>query len=278
MKLLLTNDDGIEAKGLRTLWEGLKDFAELSIVAPHEEQSGKGVSVTFNGPLKAQPVSLFSETAAWRVWGTPADCVKLALGGLLDSPPDLIVSGINHGSNAGRGIFHSGTAGCIIQGTLMGIPGIAFSHICEEKKFFPDVKKFLFPIVDYISTHPLRKGTFLNVTFPVKTIQGVKMARQGLDFWLESPRKEVHPEGHLEFYLDQAYGNYEEHPDSDIALLKAGFVTAVPLHINELTDHNHLEVFKAHFEKHFGEGVNRSVETGKRERGDLRCFAPEINP
>lgn len=247
-KILLTNDDGINAEGIRTLWEGLKDFADLAIVAPAVEQSGKGVSVTFYGPIRAESKSFFENTPAFAAHGTPADCVKLALGGLLDWTPDLIVSGINHGSNAGRGILYSGTVGCVIQGTLQNIPGIAFSYTCPDADVFPHVKPYLFPIVEYALEHPFPKGTFLNVNFPKKTIQGIKMARQGLEYWYETPRKVEHPEGHLEFHLEMSLQDHDEHPESDIALLKAGFVTAVPIHINELTDHTHLEEKRTHFD------------------------------
>lgn len=251
MHILLTNDDGIDAVGLKTLWEGLQDIADLTIVAPMEEQSGMGVSVTFYGPLRAEKAEGFDATPAWKVKGTPADCVKVGVGGLLDSPPDLIVSGINHGSNAGRGIFSSGTAGCAILGVLLGIPGIAFSYTCCESKTFPHVKEYLAPIVQYIANNPLPKGSFLNVNFPKEEIQGVKFARQGLSFWLESIRKEPHPEGHLDFHLDELLDHWDEHPESDIALLKEGFVTAVPIQISELTDHAHFQEKKEHFDRYF---------------------------
>lgn len=251
IKILLTNDDGIEASGIQTLWEGLKDFADLAIVAPTKEQSGKGVSVTFYGPIKVKKENRFAQTPAWRVDGTPADCVKLALGGLLNWEPDLIVSGINHGSNAGRGILHSGTAGCVIQGTLQKVQGIAFSYTCSQTEVFSHVKPYLFPIIEHVIEHPLPEGTFLNVNFPKNGIQGMKMARQGLYFWNETLRKIKHPSGHFEFHLDEARLDHDEHPESDIALLQDGFITAVPIHINEMTDHSHLQSHKTHFETLF---------------------------
>lgn len=251
MDILITNDDGIEAVGLRTLWEGLEESFNTTIVAPTKEQSGRGVSVTFNGPLKTEKVEGFNKTPAWKVHGTPADCVKIGISGVATSPPHLIVSGINHGSNAGRGIFSSGTAGCVIQGVLQGVPGIAFSFTCEKTETFPHVKPYISSIVEYVIEHPLPKGTFLNVNFPTGDIQGVKLARQGQAFWLESLQKEPHPEGHLEFHLEECGHHHDEHPESDIALLKKGFVTAVPIQISELTDHAHFERSKAHFEGHF---------------------------
>jgi len=251
MHILLTNDDGIEAVGLKTLWEGLNDSSKLTIVAPEKEQSGMGVSVSFYGPLRAEKVESFQSTSAWKVKGTPADCVKVGISGVLETPPDLIVSGINHGSNAGRGIFSSGTAGCAIQGALQGVPGIAFSYTCEKAKEFPHVKKYIAPIVQYVIDHPLPKGSFLNVNFPKKEIKGIKLARQGLSFWLETLRKDTTPEGHFEFHLDGLANDFEEHPESDIALLKEGYITAVPIQVSELTDHTHFREKKEHFDNHF---------------------------
>ena len=250
MNILLVNDDGIDSNGLRTLWEGLKGIANLSIVAPEKEQSGVGVSVTFDGPLRAEKVSHFDPSSSWKVRGTPADCVKVALGGLVDPRPDLIVSGINHGSNAGRGIFSSGTVGGVIQGILQGVSGIAFSYTCPISDSFPHVTPYIAPIVQYVIDHPLPQGTFLNVNFPTEKIKGIRFARQGLSFWLEAIRKKPHPEGHLEFHFDALISSQVEHPESDIALLKEGFITAVPLQVSELTDHTHLADYKDHFEKH----------------------------
>ena len=251
MHILLTNDDGIEAVGIRTLWEGLKSLGDLSIIAPMKEQSGVGVSVTFDGPLRTERVTTFEETSAWKINGTPAYCVKIGISGQLGFIPDLIVSGINHGPNHGRGIYSSGTVGGVIQGALMGIPGIAFSYSCWKAAEFPHVKEYLAPIVNYVTNHPLPHGTFLNVNFPKDSIRGVKLARQGLDFWRETLRKTEHPEGYMEFYLDEINHPWEEHPESDCALLKRGFVTAVPIQVMELTNHTLFEKSKAHFEGYF---------------------------
>ncbi|MEM8727739.1 MAG: 5'/3'-nucleotidase SurE [Chlamydiota bacterium] len=258
IKIVLTNDDGIEAVGIQTLWEGLKCFADLAVVAPMKDQSGKGVGVTFDGPIRAEKETGFEETPAWKVEGTPADCVKLALGGLLDWKPDLIVSGINHGSNAGREIFHSGTAGGAIQSTLLNVPGIAFSHLSTRTETFPPIKPYLFPIIEQLVRNPLPVGTFLNVNFPEKTIRGVKMARQGVHFWYERPRKVERSEGDREFYLDRIPFVQDEHPESDISLLKAGWITAVPIHINEMTDHSYLQAHKERFATLFKQPLTSS--------------------
>ena len=252
VKILLTNDDGIHSVGLKYLWEALKDKVDLFIAAPKEERSGFGAAVTMGGPLSVEPVDLYPGTPAWKVGGTPADCVRLALSALLPSRPDFIFSGVNHGSNAGRNVFYSGTVGGIIQGVLhSGIPGIAFSYF-EETHSFPQVKQFIPQIVDYLVAHPLPDGTFLNVNFPAlpaEEIKGYRMARQGKSYWIETPTKNLETETHTVYWLEGAGTNCDEHEESDITLLKEGYITAVPLHVNELTDQHHFSNAKANFEK-----------------------------
>ena len=251
MNILLTNDDGIHSAGLKYLWEALKGKANLFIAAPKDERSGAGASVTIRSPLSAEPVDCYPGTPAWKVGGTPADCVRLALSVLLPSPPDLIVSGVNHGSNAGRNIFCSGTVGGVIEGMLHGgIPGIAFSYL-EETDSFPHIKKFIPDIVNYLIENPLPEGTFLNVNFPAlpeEDIKGYKMARQGKSYWSETPQKDLQNDTYTLYWLEGAETDHDEHDESDIALLKEGYITAVPLHIHELTDHHHFNQAKMLFE------------------------------
>ncbi|MEM7175559.1 MAG: 5'/3'-nucleotidase SurE [Chlamydiota bacterium] len=252
IKILLTNDDGIHSAGLRYLWEALKGKVDLFIAAPQEERSGFGAAVTMGGPLRVESVDLYPGTLAWKIGGTPADCVRLALSTLLPSRPDFIFSGINHGSNAGRNIFYSGTVGGVIQGVLhSGIPGIAFSYF-DETPSFPQVKQFIPQIVDYIVDHPLPEGTFLNVNFPAlpaSEVKGYKMARQGKSYWIETATKNLQTDNHTVYWLEGAGTICDEHEESDIALLEQGYITAVPLHINELTDQRHFIHAKVAFEK-----------------------------
>ena len=251
MKILITNDDGIDSVGLKILWESLKEHADLRVAAPSFQQSGRGVGITYDAPLKVFEVDSYGMTPSWKIEGTPADCVKLSLSSLLDFTPDLIVSGINHGSNAGRNVLYSGTVGAIIEGVLRGIPGVAFSYACDKTTSFPFVKKFIPQIVSYLVDHPLPRGTFLNVNFPPipeEKIKGFRMARQGKGYWLESPQKEITPLGHSQYWMIGNRCFYEEPEDSDIALLDEGYITAVPIHIDQLTDQNHLKEKKNLFE------------------------------
>ncbi len=253
-KILVTNDDGIMAPGLKYLWEALVDVAELYIVAPMIEQSGVGAAITLRDPIQILPVPWDKETPAWKVTGTPADCVRMGINVILDSPPDLIVSGINRGANSGRNVLYSGTIGGVIEGILRNIPGIAFSCVDYTN---PDYKKaihLITPLVMHMIEHPLPKGTLLNVNFPeTKEILGIKMARQGRGYWIEDLDKRVHPEGHPYYWLGGKWHEHDEHEDSDVHLLKTGYAAAVPIHVSELTDLDHFHDRKDHFNKFFSE-------------------------
>lgn len=185
---MLTNDDGILAPGLKCLWETLRksDFADIVIAAPSQERSGTGVSITWDRPLLIKQVNWVDETPAWSIDGTPADCVKMAIRVILDSPPDLILSGVNAGSNAGRNVLHSGTVGAVIEGVLRNIPGIAFSCESERNPNFHVAQKYIVSIVEFILRHPMEPGCFLNVNFPKVAddlVRGFKFTRQGKGRW-----------------------------------------------------------------------------------------------
>ena len=250
-KILITNDDGIHAPGLRLLWQALKEIATLYIVAPSKEQSGAASGISINKTLLLQEVEWSSCTRAWKTDGKPADCIKLALGVLFDFKPDLIVSGINHGANSGRNVLYSGTIGAVIEGVLRNVPGIAFSYTCSKTPHFPHVETFIPPIIHYVLQFPLAHGTLLNVNFPDKEanqIKGYKMARQGQSYWMEKPIQTSSCGPSSSYHMEGTPIDYEEHVESDISLLKEGYITAVPIHVHELTDHDHLTAQKGSFE------------------------------
>lgn len=253
-QILIINDDGIHAPGIRHLWNALKDHAEVTIVAPAHEQSAVGVSITVRQPLRVHEVEWPEKGRAFALNGTPADCVKMALGVILKKKPDLIVSGINRGTNAGRNVFYSGTVGGTIEGVMNSVPGVAFS--CYDF-FDPDyaaAEKFIPVIVKEVLENPMPKGTLLNVNFPEKkyAVKGFKLARQGMQYWGADPDERIHPaEKHSYYWLGSKLAMFDEHEDSDIAWLAKGYMTAVPVHVGELTDHSHIESRKHHFEKLF---------------------------
>jgi 5'-nucleotidase len=250
--ILITNDDGIYAPGLKHLWAMIVDYAHVFIIAPETEQSGKGLSITLRQPLLSEPVAWEKDTPAWKVNGTPADCVRLAHSVLLKHKPDLIVSGINRGANLGRNILYSGTVGGVIEGALRNVPGIAFSCADFQNPDYKAAEHFILPIVEQIFAHPLPSGTFLNVNFPLTTpIRGVKLARQGKGYWIESIQERLHPEGHPYYWLGGKWVEEKEHEESDVSLLQQGFGAAVPIHVNEWTDHAFLNEHKERFDRLF---------------------------
>ncbi len=250
-KILLTNDDGITAPGLYSLWHALADHADITIIVPAHDESGKGLSITTLRPLHIAQVAWSNNTPAYKVDGTPADCVKLALQVLLAESPDMIVSGINRGSNAGRNVLYSGTIGGVIEGALRNIPGIAFS--CEDYNApeYARYEPFIFPLVDYLLQHPPTAGSFLNVTFPAQKgpIRGIRLAEQGQSYWRGVAEERVHPSGHRYYWFGGDQHKHDEHPESDVELLQQGYLTAVPLRVHQLTDRDHLQKHKTHFEE-----------------------------
>ncbi len=252
--ILLTNDDGINAPGLKHLWNALRELCDLFIVAPSSEKSGAGLSLTLRDPLHIEPVSWEDKTPAWKVSGTPADCVRMATHALLPHAPDLVISGINKGANSGRTLLYSGTVGGAIEGVMHNIPSIALS--CED--FYEPRYHFfepeIFPLIEYILNHPLPKGSLLNVTFPSAyeaSHKGYCLARQGLGYYKESPLKGTHPEGREYYWMGGDWESCDEHEESDVSLLQKGYITAVPVHIRELTDQAFLNERKKHFDDLF---------------------------
>ncbi len=252
--IILTNDDGIHAPGLKHLWKALEAIADLYIFAPSSEQSGVGASVTLHQPITVSPVSWENDTPAWKVTGTPADCVRMGTRVVLKKNPDMIVSGINKGSNSGKGILFSGTVGGVIDGALRGIPGIAFS--CEDFEnpnyhcFEPEIAL----LVKYLLKDPLPLGSFLNVNFPSAyefAHKGIRLARQGLGYWRENPIEGNHPNGWNYYWMGSDWLEETEHEESDVELLRQGYVTVVPIHVQDLTHWKEFESRKKHFEQFF---------------------------
>lgn len=236
--LLITNDDGIHAPGLKHLWQAVHEFADVAIVAPHHERSGCGLGITYTKPLHVHSQPWELNTPTWSLNGTPADCIKMALTVLLDRTPNMIISGVNQGSNSGRTVLYSGTVGGVIEGALRGIPGIAFSFSDLEAPPLSSTKQIIFPLIQHFLQNPLPEGTLLNVNFPYKCkegVKGVRIAKQGKGYWKEAPDRRIHPEGAPYYWLGGAWGAVEEDPESDVALLEQGYVAVAPIHISELT-------------------------------------------
>ena len=244
-KILITNDDGIEANGLKALIEAMRPLGELIVFAPATEQSGVGVSLSLFSPVRVEEHLFPCQTPAHKVHGTPADCVRLGLHLLGDWKPDIIVSGMNRGSNLGRFVLSSGTVGAVIEGSFRGIQGIAFSASNYQTPNYTLFLNQARSIVSHILSHPLPDHTILNVNFPRSAPKGIRLARHGRGHWDE---KLIQLEGANYAFEGQPILS-DEHPQGEVSLLDEGYITASPIRTLELTHDAHLTDHRDHFEK-----------------------------
>ncbi len=263
-RILITNDDGIRSPGLWTLVEHLASWADVYIVAPHEEQSGMSLSITVRNTLMIHRHYDMPGTIAWSVSGTPADCVKTALSILLKEPPHIVVSGINRGSNAGKNVLYSGTVGGAVEAALRGLPAIAFSSYSTTNPSFEKYAPLTLPLVKYVLNSHFDPGVVLNVNFPcpqtildlgIQTpICGVKLTAQGKEYILEkpqllsAPRKDEDHHG-TEFQMGiQLVGQEINDETTDIYWLRKGYATCVPVFVEDLTHKAYIEKHKNNFD------------------------------
>lgn len=249
MRILLTNDDGVYAPGIRAMRKELQKLGDVTIVSPAGEQSAVGHSITLLAPLITQQVvDEEQKPMGWAVEGRPADCVKLALLELLKEPPDLIVSGLNAGSNAGINVLYSGTVAAAVEGAFFQITSIAVSLVTNrpEAPNFPKAAGYARGVIEQIIRHPLSRGSLFNVNIPNVDrvpIQGVRVVRQNVAPYKEKYDRRVDPRGRMYFWTGPDFGCPEPHPDTDETALCEGFITVTPLHFN-LTDAVMLEKMK----------------------------------
>lgn len=246
--VLLVNDDGINAPGLKSLYHAIKPLVNVLVVAPASQQSGKGLSITLETPLKAQEIA-WEDTNAYKVYGTPADCIKVAIT-ILKHKPDYILSGINKGCNSGRNVLYSGTIGGVIEGLFKGIPGIAFS--CREfhNPQYHLYDEFIRSIFLHFKDSPIDPHTLINVNFPKhpkEEILGIRYAKQGKGYWVEHHHETVDDQHHF----SAKWFESEEEEDSDVLLLKQGYITVSPLQVSHLTNIMHFEKHAQAFNEKF---------------------------
>lgn len=247
MKLLISNDDGIYAHGIRTLANALAEAGhDVTVVCPDRERSATGHGLTLHHPIRAEVVeSVFHPTIeAWACSGTPADCVKLGLWGLLESAPDLVLSGINQGQNLGTDILYSGTVSAAMEGLLEGIPSIALSLACYTSKDFQPAADFAIALVAELGIHPLPAPMLLNVNVPAvpkEEMAGVVLTRQGVRRYVDIFQKRVDPRGKTYYWLaGEVLEEVEQtldpqlSPDipTDVQAIRDRYITLTPLHYN----------------------------------------------
>lgn len=244
MKLLISNDDGVYALGIRTLANTLAAAGhDVTVVCPDRERSATGHGLTLHQPIRAEQMEGIFQPAvkAWACSGTPSDCVKLAIWALLDEPPDLVLSGINHGSNLGTDVLYSGTVSAAMEGVIEGIPSIAFSLTSFTSKEFQPAADFACALVKQLTHHPLPEMTLLNVNVPAidrSEILGAIVTRQGVRRYVDVFEKRVDPRGKVYYWLSGELLEDIEDPDvpddapTDVQAIRENYITITPLHYN----------------------------------------------
>jgi len=232
--ILVTNDDGIYAKGIRALVRAVMPLGDVVIVAPDKPQSGMGHAVTINGILRLQDVIFEEGVKAYSCSGTPVDCVKLAIYKVLDRKPDLLVSGINHGANSSINVIYSGTMSAAVEGAVEGIPSIGFSLLDHSGDAdFTAAAGIARKIAEKVlsETH-YPEGICLNVNIPKgdpSTIKGVKICRQAKAYWEDNFDQRTDPNGKSYFWLTGEFKNFDKGEDTDEFALHHNFVSVVPV-------------------------------------------------
>ena len=237
--ILVTNDDGISAPGIRTLISAMNELGDVIVVAPDSPQSAMGHAITINSTLQCNQVKIDDgPQIEYSCSGTPADCVKLGINEILDRKPDICVSGVNHGSNSSINVIYSGTMSAAVEASIEGIPAIGFSLLDYSwNANFNEIKKYLINITKQALLNGIPKGNALNVNFPKlkeKDIKGIKICRQANAYWVEKFDKRVNPQGKEYYWLTGEFINKDNGHDSDEWALANGFILSL-IHISEPT-------------------------------------------
>ncbi len=241
--ILLTNDDGIHAEGLRKLRIAAAKLGQVRIVAPENEQSAVGHSITLYDPIKAHEVTKDGKFYGYGIGGTPADSVKLAVYSLLRRPPDLVISGINNGSNLGINVLYSGTVSAATEAAILGFPAIAVSLGQKKDPPFDWALPHIERLGAWVLKHGLPRGVALNVNIPAlppDQVRGFKLTRQGLTKFRESFEQREDPRGNLYYWLAGEATAAETEAEVDVTAVKEGYVSVTPL-FYDLTAHSHME-------------------------------------
>lgn len=247
LRILVCNDDGINAEGIYVLAQELKKIAEVTVVAPASQQSAVGHAITVNYPLRAVPFHKNNDFFGYAVEGTPADCIKLGARFLVKERPDMVISGINHGSNTAINIIYSGTVSAATEGTILGIPSIAVSLTSYQSLDFTYAAKFASRLALLVAEHGLPERTLLNVnvpSLPEDQIKGVLVTRQGISTWEDRFDVRRDPANREYFWLTGSMNVIDTEPDTDQIAVNNGYVSVTPVKY-DLTDRVLFEKMKA---------------------------------
>lgn len=249
--ILVTNDDGITAPGIRALIKMMNETGEVYVIAPDSPQSGMGHAITVDSTLFCEKVKIDDGPQSDREWacsGTPVDCVKLGINRILPRRPDICVSGINHGSNSSINVIYSGTMSAAVEAGVDGIPAIGFS-LCDfsySADFFA-AKKYIQQIVRSAIENRMKKGMVLNVNIPKlpeQELKGIRVCRQAKAVWQEEYDERKDPRGRTYFWLTGKFVNLDSGDDTDERALEEGYVSVVPIQY-DMTAHDYISVLNS---------------------------------
>ncbi len=238
LHILICNDDGINSEGIYALAQEIKKIADVTVIAPASQQSAVGHAITVNYPLRAVPFHKNGDFFGTAVEGTPADCIKLGVGSLLKEKPDMIISGINHGSNTAINIIYSGTVSAATEGTVLGIPSIAMSLTSFQNLDFTYAAKFASRLALLVAEKGLPERTLLNVNVPAvpeSEIKGVMITKQGISTWEDRFDVRRDPANREYFWLTGSMNIIDTEADTDQIAIKNNYISVTPVHY-DLTD------------------------------------------
>jgi 5'-nucleotidase len=243
--ILITNDDGVSAPGIRALIEVMATIGDVVVVAPDKPQSAMGHAITINNTLYLDKISKNNDSIIeYSCSGTPVDCVKIAVNEVLKRKPDLCVSGINHGSNSSINVIYSGTMSAAVEAGIEGIQAIGFSLLDYDwNADFEQIKSYIKTISLEVLKNKLPEGVVLNVNFPKlkeKEIKGIKICRQANALWVEKFDKRKTPQGKDYYWLAGEFVNQDKGEDTDEWALQNGFISIVPVQF-DLTAHHAIQ-------------------------------------
>lgn len=241
MKILLTNDDGIRAPGIRALWESLLDIADIVVAAPSQQQSATGHSITVYHPIWVNQHPFDDpRVTGWRIGGTPADSVKIALDTLMEKKPDLVISGINHGPNLGTDVLYSGTVSAAVEGAMHNIPSIAISLATDGEPDFGPAAVFCRNLVQQIVQNKFPSFSLVNVnvpSLPASEIKGVSITRLGCIEYENAFEKRADPRGRVYYWMAGTPIEATNPSDTDVSAIRAKRISLTPIHF-DLTDYS----------------------------------------
>ncbi len=243
--ILISNDDGILAKGINELIEIIKPYGNIVVIAPDSAMSGMSNAITSEVPITVNKVWEEESCTKYSCSGTPTDCIKMGFYSILDRKPDFVLSGINHGSNASINVVYSGTMGIALEGCIHEVPSIAFS-LCDsdDNADFSNAKPWIEKIFKQVIINGLPKHVCLNVNIPKGQIKGIEVRRQSHGIWDNEIQKRINPRGKDYYWLAGSFTNLEKDAnDTDLNAIENGFISIVPTKI-DVTSHQTISEIK----------------------------------